>query len=156
MLGICLVRPYGMFFSGAPSVPSDGDVVYVSAPAMGQHKVRPCVVLYQGSGKTWLLPLSSDTWNPKQNPVIHFNGGLSFGVLDKVFALPTSQCLRNRNGRVSQGAVTCCLRTLRRAKALGQLRLVEFPLRSKARVRPTHYSLAVSGNSIQTNWNNRS
>ena len=156
MLGICLVRPYGMFFSGAPSVPSDGDVVYVSAPAMGQHKVRPCVVLYQGSGKTWLLPLSSDTWNPKQNPVIHFNGGLSFGVLDKVFVLPTSQCLRNRNGRVSKGAVTCCLRTLRRAKALGQLKLVGFPLKSKAWVRQTQLPPDFSGSTCQRNWNNRS
>ena len=109
------------FLSG-PFVPRSGQVLYLQVPGMGSKKVRPCVVLFQRHSDLWLVPLSSDTWRPSENPVVHFKGGMSFAVLDRAFALPMQSsshvCSFNI---VSMRAVDCCIRLLRRAMDAGSI-----------------------------------
>jgi hypothetical protein len=100
-------------------VPQSGRVVYLRVPGMGKDKVRPCVVLFQWRSDLWLLPLSSDTWRPTENPVVHFNGGMSFAVLDRVFALPAAKCSVNSVKHISGRAVRCCIGSLKRAIEAG-------------------------------------
>ena len=86
---------------------------------MHHHKIRPCVVIRKTRWKTWLLPLSSDTWNPSVNPVIGFNGSLSFAVLDRLFSVPTSEIVRFSARTISARALKTCLLALSNAAGNG-------------------------------------
>ncbi len=89
---------------------------------MGSKKVRPCVVLFQRRSDLWLVPLSSDTWRPSKNPVVHFKDGMSFAVLDRAFVLPASSRVYFRSfGKVSMRAVDFCICSLRRAMDSGSI-----------------------------------
>jgi len=96
-----------------------GLVVYRSVPAMRHHKIRPCVVISKTRWKTWLLPLSSDTWNPSVNPVVGFNGSLSFAVLDRLFSVPTSDLIDLPAKKLSARGLNTCVLALRNAAVSG-------------------------------------
>jgi hypothetical protein len=105
-----------------PSLPRSGQVLYLQVPGMGSSKVRPCVVLFQRHSDLWLVPLSSDTWLPSKNPVVHFKDGMSFAVLDRAFALPArSRSYFRSFGQISMRAVDCCIRSLRKAMDSGSI-----------------------------------
>jgi hypothetical protein len=121
----CLGKPDTLFRSGCSlppqkTLPVPGLVVYRSVPAMRHHKIRPCVVIAKTRRKTWLLPLSSDTWNPSVNPVVGFNGNLSFAVLDRLFSVPTSELVGVTAKKLSTRGLNTCVLALRNASVGGR------------------------------------
>lgn len=100
-----------------------GEVLYVPAPGMGRAKTRPCLVLGASGSDVALLPLSSDTWNPKVNPSLYFNDGLSFAVLDRTFTLPWHSVADAQKRVISGRAVTTCIKSLRSGIESGRLKL---------------------------------
>jgi hypothetical protein len=109
------------FVSPGQSVPRCGQVIYLRVPGMGIDKVRPCVVLFSWKSEFWLVPLSSDTWRPSSNPVVHFNGGMSFVVLDRAFAAPANQCTDISMKSISDRAASYCINSLKRAIEAGSI-----------------------------------
>jgi hypothetical protein len=133
-----------------------GEVLYVTAPGMGHAKTRPCLVLGASDSDVVLLPLSSDTWNPKLNPSLYFNEGLSFAVLDRTFTLPRQSVAEASKREISARAVTTCIESLRSCVVSGQLKL-------PARVQQAVFGAAACFNRQRSHsqpdlqaWNNRS
>ena len=95
-----------------------GDVIYQEVKGMGEGKRRPCVVIAGTQNQVFLIPLSTQNWNPTINPVIHFRGGISFVVLDRIFTMNIQDCCV-ANNRVSEGAISTCLKALTSAVISG-------------------------------------
>ena len=133
-----------------------GEVVYVSVPGMGSAKTRPCLVLGAAGSDVALLPFSSDTWNPKFNPSVYFNDGVSFAVLDRLFILPAGSVVDSPKRQISGRALRTCISAVRAGVESGRLRLpvrvADAALRVDRGCRgASHYNrLAFK------NWNNRS
>ena len=102
------------------SIPSTGDVVYHEVSGMGIGKRRPCVVIAGSMREVFLIPLSSENWNPSVNPAIHFKGNISFAVLDRVFTVNVHECA-TACAHVSEGAIATCLKSLSAAVISGCL-----------------------------------
>ena len=86
-----------------------GKVIYLEVFGMGKGKKRPCIIFKKSHSKALLVPLSSKTLNPTNNPSVYFKGDISFAILDKAFY----KCIENYRPtklEVSQGAVADCLR----------------------------------------------
>ena len=146
----------GPICSSSASPRRKGGVLYVTAPGMGLAKTRPCLVVAASGSDVALVPLSSDTWNPKLNPSLYFNDGLSFAVLDRTFTLPRDYLEGAAMREISGRALNTCLESLRNGVASGQLKL-------PGQVSRTVFGLAGSskGKRVHTQpdlqgWNNRS
>jgi hypothetical protein len=153
-------RPVGplMHRICSPSASSSdtGEVAYVSVPGMGYAKTRPCLVLGAAGSDVALLPLSSDTWNPRLNPSVYFNDGVSFAVLDRVFTLPASSVVTSSKRQISGRALRACIASLRAGVESGRLqlpvRVADVALRvDGARRSASHYNRLTF-----KSWNNRS
>ena len=96
-------------FSTINSGIKTGKVIYLEVFGMGKGKKRPCIIFKKSHSKALLVPLSSKTLNPTNNPSVYFKGDISFAILDKAFY----KCIKNYRPtklEVSQGAVADCLR----------------------------------------------